>query len=526
MKLLIADDEQLTREGLFTNINWAALGIHQVYQADDGIHGLSLARQHLPEIILSDVRMPRMDGIEMARKIKEFLPDSNIIFMSGYSDKEYLKAAIRLKAVSYVEKPINLEEIEDSVREAIRNYQAQLQAETSKTKQQRENLGKLALKLCYPVSSEEESSFLPALEEMFLSPKTFSNYLTLILKFYTPLSQLSEDALSLFEAKATECIHRFHFEFVYGNKQDEYVILHLFGTEKMTSQILHALGDALSEVVSPISLFTIAFGKPVNEMNKLYISYNAAVILLQSAFFFQPSSILISEGDTQNSTILIPDQLPSFREALQAHERTTAFAVMEDIYAFFHNNYNLLPNQARDIYYKLFSTLLASAKAEHIYLSDALEEETITILDYVSRCNHLMELHQILQDKLSLFFRNIEEQNTENSTVYMIKEFISNHYTNESLSVKDISEHVFLSSSYVCTIFKAETGQTLNQFLTEYRIEKAKRLLEDARYKITDISARVGYSDGNYFGKTFKKAVGLSPSEYREKHIHQHPTTT
>ena len=75
---------------------------------------------------------------------------------------------------------------------------------------------------------------------------------------------------------------------------------------------------------------------------------------------------------------------------------------------------------------------------------------------------------------------------------------------------------MYFSSSYVCTLFKNETGKTLNQYLTEFRMEKAKSLLKDSRYKINDISSKVGYSDGNYFGKTFKKFVGLSPSEYRE----------
>ena len=89
----------------------------------------------------------------------------------------------------------------------------------------------------------------------------------------------------------------------------------------------------------------------------------------------------------------------------------------------------------------------------------------------------------------------------------------------DTLSVKDISDHVFLSTSYVCTFFKNETGQTLNQYLTEYRMEKAKQLLKDARYRIADISSRVGYSDGNYFGKSFKKHCGVSPSEYREQNL-------
>ena len=105
MKLLIVDDEELTRTGVITSLDWASLGIDEVLQADDGVHGLETARLYKPEIILCDVRMPRMDGISMLERLEKFLPDTVPIFMSGYSDKEYLKAAIKLKAVNYIEKP-------------------------------------------------------------------------------------------------------------------------------------------------------------------------------------------------------------------------------------------------------------------------------------------------------------------------------------------------------------------------------------------------------------------------------------
>jgi len=83
--------------------------------------------------------------------------------------------------------------------------------------------------------------------------------------------------------------------------------------------------------------------------------------------------------------------------------------------------------------------------------------------------------------------------------------------------VLDISQYANRSSSYICTLFKNETGQTINQYLTDYRIKMSKQFLSDPRYRITDISAKVGYSDGNYYSKAFRKIVGLSPSEYREK---------
>ena len=120
MKLMIVDDEKLTRDGLVNSIEWGELGIDAVAQADDGLHGYELSKAFRPDIVLSDVRMPRMTGIEMAEKLQADNGNVSIIFMSGYSDKEYLKAAIKLKAVSYVEKPIDLEEIKEAVRRACR----------------------------------------------------------------------------------------------------------------------------------------------------------------------------------------------------------------------------------------------------------------------------------------------------------------------------------------------------------------------------------------------------------------------
>ena len=92
MTLLIVDDEELTRSGVISSIDWESLGITRIIQAEDGLRGLEAARIHHPEIILSDVRMPRMDGISMLKSLEEELPDTSVIFMSGYSDKQYLKA--------------------------------------------------------------------------------------------------------------------------------------------------------------------------------------------------------------------------------------------------------------------------------------------------------------------------------------------------------------------------------------------------------------------------------------------------
>ena len=115
--VLIADDEAMPRNVLQNYIPWEELSVTRVYLASDGVEALEQARRYRPELIISDIKMPHLNGLEMAAAVREFLPDCQFIFLSGYSDKEYLKGAIRLKAANYVEKPLNLEEITAAVRE-------------------------------------------------------------------------------------------------------------------------------------------------------------------------------------------------------------------------------------------------------------------------------------------------------------------------------------------------------------------------------------------------------------------------
>ena len=119
VKLLIADDESFTRQGILETMPWEALNISEIWEAYDGQNALEILKEFEPDILLTDVRMPRLNGIELSFKIKELYPNCSIIFMSGFSDKEYLKSAIHLKAISYVEKPIDLEELENSIKSAV-----------------------------------------------------------------------------------------------------------------------------------------------------------------------------------------------------------------------------------------------------------------------------------------------------------------------------------------------------------------------------------------------------------------------
>ena len=119
MKLLLVDDEPYTREGILSIIAFDKLGIDEVFSAEDGLSGLAMAKEYQPDIILTDVRMPHLDGISMSYQIREFLPGCCIIFMSGFAEKDYLKSAIKLSAINYIEKPFSPEELETTLQLAV-----------------------------------------------------------------------------------------------------------------------------------------------------------------------------------------------------------------------------------------------------------------------------------------------------------------------------------------------------------------------------------------------------------------------
>ena len=517
MKLLIVDDEELTRTGVISSIDWQSLGIDEIIQADDGVHGLEMARLHRPEIILCDVRMPRMDGITMLERLEKTLPDMVPIFMSGYSDKEYLKAAIKLKAVNYIEKPLNPSEIQAAVTEARDLYIQKQHSHRGETMQSLETASRLALTLTLPYSGNSDT-IERLTEELHLTLNSGTYFTVYLAKLDTPVDSAAT-SLEEFYQNFCKFLQPYQISCIYIEKKSQYLVYFLFSQKRPLSQALRGAADYLKSWFTGYGKFFLAQGDIFYGAAKAYQAYSSAVILLQSSFFFEPNTLLTSEilqqspsgdGDAFSGEI---EKLYSY--ALSNKDQDASGRILDQLFHSFYQNHRYMQNPVRDLYYRLFLCLKEAYRQQKI----SGPETKDSIAEIIEGCFSFQELHQVLSEKTSDFLQTAADSSEENPTIFMIKDYISKNYGNEALSVKDISTHVFLSTSYVCTFFKNETGQTLNQYLTEYRMEKAKQLLRDGRFKISDISSRVGYSDGNYFGKSFKKYCGLSPSEYREQNL-------
>lgn len=513
MKLLIVDDEKLTREGIRDSVLTSPLPFTSVLLADDGIHGLKTALAEQPDIVLTDVRMPRMNGVEMAETILKDLPDTTIVFMSAYSDKEYLKAAIKLKAVSYVEKPLDLPELLNALAEAMTSCQDRSHLRGAVRMQEKERLGHLALLLNTP-GNEAEIQDLTEQLHLSITPSTF--FFTVILDSMTPLSELPESEMDEARKTFTSHLEREGLSQTYVFRADRYLVIHLFSDKKPEKEEICRLAGTLKKCFEPYCNFFIAAGPIVTGPESVHLSFEKAKRLLENSFFHEFNSILT---DYDKAAALRPPEevLMEFSMALSEKEPEKALELVNRLHDSILDGQSITPSQVRDIYYKYFVKLDENGLMNHISLWSSDVENPRSIWDGVMGCSTLSGLHRLLVETINHYFDLLNRETDENPVVFQIKEYIHKNYAIPSLSVLDVSEFVHRSSSYVCTLFKNETGQTLNQYLTDYRIKMSKQFLSDPRYKITDISAKVGYSDGNYYGKTFRKIVGLSPSEYREK---------
>ncbi|MBE5890641.1 MAG: response regulator [Lachnospiraceae bacterium] len=520
MTILIVDDESLTREGLIASVDWTSLGIDEIYQADDGQSGLAMAKEHQPDIVLCDIRMPRMTGIEMLEQIEGFQPDVVAIFMSGYSDKEYLKAAIQLKAINYIEKPIEILEMQQTLQKAVEQCARQRLLRNSEGQMDSQTAAQLAYRFTMPYAAHKGPIEGLVRQYHANNGKQKFKYIT---TFIVKLQSVPEDPQILKEIE--EALQGYllpmHLNVIYTEKRVYHIIFHVFGELTPNEGTRTMIAEQIAKLFRGCGAFYIAVGDTVEGIANVYHSYESAVIYLQDSFFFEPGKILTRQTIEECKDIdqsKVKDAIAKIKSAVEDKGEEATISLLEKIPELFIGRRGLLQNQAKAIYYELFLNLYNVRVAKQMIPDFALENQE-NIMDIMDNCFSYMQMHRILVEKTEAYFADIKENSSENPTVSIIREFIASNYGDANLSVKSISEYANLSVSYACTLFKNETGTTLNQYITDFRMRKAKQLLADPRNKVNEVSERIGYNDGNYFAKSFRKFTGLSPSEYREQVI-------
>ena len=515
MRILIVEDEKLTRDGIYKGIDWLKLGIGEVVLADDGIAALEKTAHFTPDIVLTDVRMPRMDGLQMAGKMQESFPDLVIVIMSGFSDREYLKAAIRLKAVSFVEKPIDLEELEEELGRAVQSVREKQERRAYASFSHHREAAGLALRLLEPQPDRGILKQLP-LPESGPDPHMC---MTMLAACYGAEEHFSDK--STVETLVGLAAQSFHLDLIHAARPDRLHLFHLFGSRMLPDYRIEELAVRTGELLAEAGYrFHLVLGLQVSAVGELHTSYESAAVGLQRVFFRKENSFYICSDtkETEKQQFDVLSALPAetaFQTAVVSGNRHEAQTALDELLSELPLRDNILPGQVKDLYYRMLSFLQKNGAPNR--MRDPVFSGNINLVDLVASGSSIYELHGILEEAVRRFFDSREAQAGQTDTVRMIEYYIQTRYADRDLSVKAVSDYVHLSPSYLCTLYKSETGRTLNQYITEYRMQKARELLADPRNKVSEIAESVGFTDGNYFSKAFKKRFGYSPSDFRSK---------
>lgn len=520
LKLLIVDDEINTRRGIIGRLPLNEMGFDEICEADDGINGVRAVSSFAPDIILTDVRMPRMNGVEMVYKIRELYPTCIVIFMSGYSDKEYLKSAIDLKAISYIEKPINMNELKSALQASIALYLE----ETDKKKLLSASLSLIRNELALQLINRtlDASVLAGSIKASGLDVPQDGLFATVLLRINAnkasvePPGSLKYLLDPVMAAIKTKTRH----SGLWAVKNDDCIIVHLFGDKGghhlFSNEKLENACRILLDELSPSFPVFLSLGKTVNGIYNVYSSYESAVLGMQKAFYYGYNRI-IRYGETNKAPYQFASQtIKEFSGLLLQKEQTRAEFLIKSTASDIRRFDTTLVNQCKDFYYKLLLELVKASSQHGNPLPEVPGTDT-DIWELFLGFATLEEMENFIIRQMSFYFQQLAEAKPNDRVIAGILQYIGRHYQEENMTVGSISEHTHLTPAYLSVVFKKATGKTLVRYINEYRMEKSKELLQNKKLKISDIAARVGCGDSNYFTKIFRRTCGLTPSEYRER---------
>lgn len=530
IKLLIVDDEKTTREGLLECVPWKVLGVDNVAAAEDGEAALELSGQMQPDIVLTDIRMPKMNGIELAEQIKRQFPQCKFVFLSGYTDKEYLKSAIQLQAINYIEKPVNIEEVKAVILQTIslcKTEQEKKRLEAELQCKVKESLPLLRERLCLELTTSHHSweSIKQKLDDIKMPDPVSVSCLSILIKLNIEPGRKVE-VMHKYRDAIVECIsRRVEEKALYGLcafKENEHILLHVFGENAKNPALLRDMLELVKAEVGQLlqlgNKIFIGVGRNVRGVQNIPHSYQTAAIAIQKQFFLGHSYIAFFQDDPGSAYDFSNDDVQTFFAWIMNEKKLEAELFIKRVVQNLKLHPNTLVNNIKNYFFNILIGLARLAEERCIQWVEPGKKEEY-FWDVISKADTVYEIEAYILEKIEIFFQSILEKENKKSIVFSIVKYVKSNYASENLSIGDIANHTFLTPNYLSQVFKKETGKTINQFIMETRIEKAKELLKDRGFKLYEIAGSVGFSDANYFAKIFKNSEGINPSEFRKRYI-------
>lgn len=523
IKAIIVEDELIIRNALQRHIPWNDLGIGMVETAENAEEALKICEEYQPDIVVSDIMMRDMNGVAMCRELRKMYPECQLIYISGYSDKEYLKAAIELSAVDYVEKPIAPPVLIEAIKKAL-GVVRRLKEENEVKNHLEENRFNIKSKVLHSLIMADDSD--ENLDKNIIHSNLFSedtNNMRICLMHASGKITNFRRLKPELDLKLQEVCSNDPFGYYFQMLDDFNIVLLLCSRDGLLEKegpMMQKISEGIITTSFQFLEFYLAIGDIRLTPRELAGSYQSALNSLKCLSFkgYRKYSYA-DEPFTDRHFKYGEEQLEKLSFALSSQAMEEVSQILEDTYESFIKEQALLNNSVRNIYYNLDHCIIKVEKNMLSLKQEDIDQIMENSSKQIDSAMTFMELHNYVTKHAESVFNKSRLVAQNNSAVRQLLDIIHNEFGNADLSVNYLAERVFLTPTYLSTLFKKDIGVPIGQYMSNYRMEKAKQLLKDKRYKLYQISNLVGCSDSNYFAKIFKRQIGVTPSEYRENNL-------
>jgi len=524
IKVFLVEDEIIVREGMKKAVEWEKHGYNLCGDASDGEMALPLIRKLKPDILITDIKMPFMDGLELAEKVKKELPATEIIILTGYDDFSYAQSAISIGVSEYMLKPVSGDDMiraVDKLAAKVREKKKLLELSERYENDMQEELSYAKSTFFKRLTSGELTTGEVIAEAEELGIDMVAPVYCVGLVDYVAFRHMPEEYSNVL-IDMERGIHALESEGVIVFDMERGIDAIIFKADTVDN-IYKIIRDTFSEIEGILKSdsevkYYMCSGTVVERISAIRNSYAAAFKIFVNRYF-SSKSVAVTDYDEESGggaerlrevdlNMVNQEKILTFLK--QGSREETEYMINE--YTGFGgiDSYIFRQYVALNIYFCV-SMFLEEIGVSKEQIKSIVDEDELLHKGKEETRGKLIELLNA-----ALEVRDNTAGNKYGDMVAGVKDYVEKNYADSDMSLNKVAAHMNFSPNHLSMVFSKQTGQPFVKYLTEYRINKAKELLRCTSKKNNEIASEVGYQDSHYFSYIFKKITGMTPTQYRE----------
>lgn len=508
LNVLIVDDKYIVRHGLQNAIDWEKYDLRIVGEASNGREAMEKYNLLHPDIIITDICMPYMDGLTLIKKLNDSTHDVEVVILTGHDEFQYAKAALNEGVSNYLLKPVDTDELINVIlslkNKILKKKDAALIKKHHRASEKSKALHKIIRLNTY---SEEKIKEICLKYEVELPDPPF--------KFYKiQIDRKKSECIFALAQKIEDMLTELSENVFYFQQDACNVIMLIFGnTNDLMQKLLQDLNNSIFEAYS--ATITTGISSHTQEISQLYTALAQAEKAVEQKFMTDGAVIIeySDEFELPDTTPKISnDDIAKVVNAMHSFDSEKVFVVLNNYFDIISQktqiNADVVKNSVTE-----FSILVLRAVLEKTDILSTIFDKTPNPSTDIAGMEFFSDVKSYINGLLLNIFSNSELlfMGNYSSMVQRTIYYIMDNYS-KNISIEELAKNVYVTPQYLMRIFKKETGKTIINFITDYRINEAIRLIKLKQYKIYEVSEMVGYNDVRHFCRVFKSKTGFPPT--------------